>query len=306
VRFELTAQKPEVPSQPVPPPPPPAPAPAEAPAAILGPPQLVVLTIAVEEFDGPANQVPAIKHAHKDAGDVADFLTRPLGTMRFPLVDPRPLVGKKATAAEIKQAFDTLDNARMQGQFSRVRGDAVFVMIESHFVSFTNQDDGALVTGFLGCDAKGLDPNALVPAALVANCLGNLVDYAKVVLFVDPLHESRVDAPSWDRAPPTQRALNEWLRTLYRKNVITFVASIDGPSRRYPVNSRGAFAEGIVESLNVRSQIRRAGRPAAGITLYDFDEVVKQKVLDVTEPDQFASGFIPDSVSGRIPLLLPP
>ena len=207
------------------------------------------------------------------------------------------MIGPLATADRINQALEQLDQQRTRGEL--VPGDAVFVMIESHFVSF--EPPGAM----LGSDAAGRPPGPAVSAGAIADCLGQLADYGcKVVLVVDPLHERRPDPRQ------TDRALIEWTRSLYLKNVITFVASIHGPSQRLITRGHGAFAEGILGALNVRSQARLTtpSSPSNGgeITLFAFQDVVARNVLALTDRKQHARCYIPETIPSMAPIFDPP
>jgi hypothetical protein len=61
----------------------------------------------------------------------------------------------------------------------------------------------------------------------------------------------------------------EWARSLYRKSGITFVASVHGPSQRVVTKGHGAFAQEVLDSVNVRGRTRLSApnAPAAYPTL---------------------------------------
>ena len=286
--FDVIAQEPAPVAQP-----PPAAEPAGKPA------QLVVLAIGSGAFAGDEASVPPIAFADQDSRDLAGFFAAPLGKPRYPRVEQMRLIGPVATADRINQALEQLDERRNKGTLEP--GDAVFVLIESHFVSF--EPPGAL----LGSDARGRPPGPAVSAAAIADCLGQLADYGcKVVLLVDLFHEQRPDPRQ------TDRGLIEWRRSLYRKNVITFVASIHGPSQRLFANTHGAFAQAILDVPNVRGQARLApaGPAAAGdvgsITLFDFQDTVARNVLSLTARQQHARCDVPDTISSKAPIFDPP
>jgi hypothetical protein len=52
--------------------------------------------------------------------------------------------------------------------------------------------------------------------------------------------------------------MDAWARSLYARNVVTFVPSIHGPSRRHLTH--GVFAESILRSLDAWGQ----GGPSVG------------------------------------------
>ena len=171
------------------------------------------------------------------------------------------------------------------------------MVIASHFVSF-DPDQGVI----LGSDATlGHPPTPSVPAARIAESLGQLADYGcTVMILIDALHEKR------PLPQQTNRSLNEWARTLYRKNVITFVASIHGPSESVASRGHGAFAQGILDSLNVQGRSRLTSRPRAALTLFDFQDRVAQNVHVFTNRQQHARCYIPDAIPSQITILDPP
>jgi WD40 repeat protein len=179
--FDLVAQEP------------PRPAP---PAELLGPPpQLTILAIGSSRFAGPELSVPRIPYADEDLRDLAAFFAAPNGTARYPRVESTSLIGADATAERINQALVELDERRTRQEFQP--GDAVFVLIESHFVRF--EPAGAI----LGSDAQGHPAAPSVPALAIADCLGQLADYGcKVLLVVDPLHSGRPDPAQTHRLDP--------------------------------------------------------------------------------------------------------
>jgi WD40 repeat protein len=258
------------------------------------PPQLVVLAVGAGEFAGHTLILPRIPFADEDARDVAAFLGDPFGTPKYSRVQVEPIVGRDATAARVLAALDRLDQRRAKGELGQ--GDSVFVLIESHFLRF---DDRGVI---LASDAApGTPPAPSVPAALVADALGRLADYGcKVLLLVDGLHEDR-PAP-----PQTNRPLIEWSRALYRKNVITFVASIHGPSRRVASRAHGAFAQGILDSLKVQGRSRLADDPRKAFTLFDFQDAVTRNVHALTNIRQHARCYIPETIPSQTPIFEPP
>jgi WD40 repeat protein len=261
--------------------------------ASLEPPRLVVLSVGAGRFADHGATLPRIPFAVEDARDVAAFLAAPQGKKRFGEVEAQALLGPDATAARIVDAFHALDSRRQGGELGR--GDSVFVMIESHFVSF---DRKGVV---LGADASQATAAPAVPADLIADTLGQLAEYGcTVMLLVDAHHERR---PIADQ---TNRDLIEWTRALYRRNVITFVASIHGPSQSVATRGHGAFAQGVLDAMNVQGRSRLSGASADAFTLDDFRDRVAQNVLALTGRQQHARGYIPDAISPRLPIFDPP
>ena len=277
----------------------PPPAAVPAPEPLLAAPRLVVLGIAEGQFKNRASALPPIPFAEEDARDVSAFLAAPLGTARFKQADVETLLGAAATAERIEQAFRNLDERRRKGELGQ--GDSVFVTIESHFVGFDRKSPGGLLAADSGIAPK---PDHLVPADRITEVLGQLADYGcKVLLIVDGLHESRPEAAQ------SPRALSEWARALYRKNVIALVASVHGPSQRVNSKAHGALAQGVLDSLNVQGR-RRLMNPnaagAAGLTLFDFQDAVTQNVLGLTNRQQHARCYIPETIPSQSPILDPP
>jgi hypothetical protein len=249
------------------------------------------VAIGAGSFAGDAAALPPIPFAQEDARDLGAFFAAPPGARRYPQVETQSILGPDATSDRIGHVLEELGARRTNGSLER--GDAVFVVIESHFVGF--EPPGALVPS----DAKGQPPAPAVSAAALADVLGQLADYGcKVMLVVDPFHERRPDPRQ------TDRALVEWTRSLYRKNVITFVASIHGPSQRLTSRGHGAFAQGILDALNVRSQARLG---ATGPTsLFDFKDTVERNVLALTNRQQHARCYVPETIPSAAPIFDPP
>jgi WD40 repeat protein len=275
------------------------PGPAPAPEPTLSPPQLVVLAIGTGQFESRNPVVPRIRYAVEDVRDVAEYLGAPLGKQRFRRVDVQMLLGPEATAARIDQAFQKLDERRRKGELGQ--GDSVFVIIESHFLGLDRKGPGVILATDSG---QGAPSARRVPADRIAEILGQLAEYGcKVLLLVDGVHEKRPEAPQ------SPRALSEWARSLYRKNVITFVASVHGPSQRVGTRAHGAFAQGVLDSLNVQGRTRLIDPNASGdapFTLFDFQDAVARDVLGLTNRQQHARCYIPETIPSQSPIFDPP
>ena len=98
--------------------------------------------------------------------------------------------------------------------------------------------------------------------------------------------------------------MEAWTRTLYARNVVAFVASIHGPSRRHLTH--GVFAESILRSLDAGSRGRLGVDSSSPLSLDDFQERVSLNALALTGRQQFARCYIPGTVSGSIPIFDPP
>jgi hypothetical protein len=267
---------------------------AQKPAAAALEPRLLVVSLSAGRFGGDEAALPAIPFADEDSRDVSRFLAAPGGTSRFRNVETLAFSTADSTSARIAAAIEDLERRRKAGAL--VEGDTVFVWVESHMLALP---DGP---GLLGSDAASDGPSAaVVPAERLAEALGSLAEYGcRVVVFVDVLHEHRPASVN------AARALNEWVRGLYARRVVAFVASIHGPSRRYLTH--GVFAESIVSSLTVRSRGRLTpGAPAASsISLDEFQDRVAQQALALTGRKQLARCYVPEALSSSIPLFEPP
>ena len=201
------------------------------------------------------------------------------------------LLGSEATSERVLAALTTLDDRRKRGELGQ--GDSVFVLIESHFLGF--EESGGVL---LVADAAGrLARSTLAPAERITETLGALADYGcKVMLLVDAVHEPRPHSQKGNRA------MNEWARQLYQRNVLTFVASIHGPGLRHLTH--GVFAESILKSTNVQGNAPR-GRHPGSAELFDQDTVARN-ILALSDRRQHARCYIPDTIPSQTPIFDPP
>jgi hypothetical protein len=257
-------------------------------------PQLVVRSIGVNIF--PGNESLTIPFADRDAQGADRFLADQ-GRANFPRVnDKGPLSGEKATAQEIRAVLAELDAMREKGEVDI--GDVVILLLESHLI--TSDRGGLLVGSDVG------KPNALPPPASTAlaiseisEVLGRLADYGcRVMLMVDAVHETT--PREWNAR------VTEWARDLWKRNVIAFVASSQGPSQRLAFRyRRGAFAQGILEALDVPTRARLWVDPKTPLTLNDFQEAVVQRVQDLTARRQVPACYVPETLPSQIPIFAP-
>jgi WD40 repeat protein len=238
-------------------------------------PRQIVVAVGAERFRKP---FPEVKWAGRDAQDLGVFLTAPDGRKRFERPESRVLKDEEATAGRLGGELDRLDELAQKKELGV--GDAVFVVIESHFLTYDGR--GLVVGTDVGEEAP---PVPSLPAGYVAETLGRLAATGcRVVLLVDGLHRpaSREKA---DR-------FKDWVRDLYKtRNVIVFVASKDEPSR--PLAAHRAFAEAVLTSFDVRRRSRLWVGPRGPVTLRDFRQTVIDGVAELA-PGQFADGYIPD------------
>ncbi len=255
--------------------------------------KLVVRAIGVEDF--PAEAIPQIKFAQRDAQGLADFLVEPGGRRHFEndATDVLILNSQEAGAEAIAQVFEDLQADFAAGKL--LPGDSVFVAIVSHVLDFEGPNDL-----LLGADTQPGDPPApSVSTEQITECLGQLASYGcTVLLLLDAVHEP--SSPAW----PSR--VKEWVRELYlRRDVIVLVASNQGPGQRLDTYERGAFAEAMLQSLEVRGRSRPLVRPEEPITLDDLFATVETRVQELTSRSQFPIGCIPETISDQISILQP-
>jgi len=264
------------------------------PAAAPRPPQVLVRAVGVNRFQsGPALSIP---FAARDARDLGQFLAGRAEKNRYETgrIDAKSaLVGEEATARQIQALVEELDRKREDGQIER--GDTVVVLIESHMVNVGKQ-------GFLiGFDAgEGLPPVPSVAVTDVGECLARLADYGcRVYLLLDAVHKSA--RPDWDSR------VNEWVRQLWRRNVITFIASNQGPGEvvRGDGKNHGAFSQGVLDAFDARLSARLRDDTKTRFTLRDFQEAVVQNVLESTGRRQVPACYVPETIPSQIPFLAP-
>ncbi len=264
-------------------PPPPATPPA--------PPRLFVLSIGSETFLPP---LPRIKHAGKDAADLATFLAGHLvaGDGAKPDVEtPWVLTGAKASARSVQEAFDRLHEL-IEKKEIRER-DLVAVVIASHLIE--SRDGTVIAASDTQIDAA---PRPAVAGRDVAELLGQLTDYGcRVVLFLDGLH--RLEDPLASEIKPFVRELQR------KRRVITFVASKDGPSGVDDTREHGLFALGILQVFQGADLAGARTNRAAPYTLDQFKTALRNTVLNLSERRQEAFCYIPLEVPERSLLAQP-
>ena len=68
----------------------------------------------------------------------------------------------------------------------------------------------------------------------------------------------------------------------------------------------GAFAKGILDSLNVQGRERLTGRPQGPLTLFEFQDRVARNIHASTGRKQHARCYIPDAIPSQITIFDPP
>jgi hypothetical protein len=254
---------------------------------VRGPPahrptRLKLLTIA------PAYQqtrIPVIEFAERDARALRQFFGRYLVSPEDekPLfsIDEDLLEGAAATAQRVKRSIDALKDE------SLAEGDLVVVVIESHFVHVGSE------RSLVAADGMNIPPTPGIPADELARNLGTLVQHGcKVIVLLDTVHTASSNV--WDTD------VSDWVRNLRdEQNVIAFVASNSGPSKSLRDQGHRAFAQAVLDA--VRPPLLKE----SAYLMNDFRDVVIERVLKLTERQQQAACYLPESISGQFPLLNP-
>ena len=256
--------------------------------------RLTVVAIGAADF--AEKRLTRVEHADADARDLAKFfqtrLVDPATGVRFEAdqVEVHPFLGAGVARSPILGAFDDL---RGDAQAGRVGpGDVLALVVESHYLNLRSR--GLLVTAEAEADPAA--PPAL-SASDLADRLAELTRLGcRAVVFVDAVHAIRGEA--WDND------LGDWVRQLQTKaGASVFVASDHAPSSPDGKGHR-AFAQGVLDSLNASSLLRRR-KPGAPFTLYEFEQAVVADVLEKTGRKQHAQLYLPESLSYRVPILDP-
>lgn len=241
------------------------------------PPRLALLSIGV---NGPfvGGDYPPIDFADADARDVSGTLGRVGGKVFPEIVAIPPVAGADATTKALEEAMYRLKGAELGP------GDTLMVMLESHYVG--TGPDGRFVAN----DAKPADvPEGGLPAKELADSLAAIAaGGCRVLVLVDAVH------PGTD--PDWAAEFHEWVRGLYPRGVIAFIAANNGPSQRRSVNNHGAFAQALIEAPTARAQFRRFV-PADVFTLDEFQRTVVRRVEELTTRKQQALCMFPETIS---------
>jgi WD40 repeat protein len=246
------------------------------------PTRLKLLTIA------PAYQqsrIPAIEFAERDARDLRRFFGRHLVSPEDekPLysVDEEIREGATATAERVKKSIDALKDESLG------EGDLVVIVIESHFIHLGAE------RSLVAADGMSIPPKPGIPADDLAKNLGALARQGcKVLVLLDTVHTASSNV--WDTD------VSDWVRNLRdEQNVIAFVASNSGPSKSLPAQGHRAFAQAVLDALKPPLIRENA------YLLNDFRDVVIEQVLKLTERQQQAACYLPESINGQFPILSP-
>ncbi len=250
-------------------------------------PTLFVLSVGLSgPFSSP--RFPPIRYAQEDARELFEFAIKPGGSRKFQEVaDLTPLVGTAATSQGLRDALKRLVSQAADPSVT------VIVAMETHILM------GGKDRFLLASDTGSIPTSANAPTIEeIGDSLAKIASAgSKVMLLIDSVH------PGSPRE--CVQGLDAWVRSLSRRNVIVFVASTDGPSRRLDSQGHGAFAQGILDTFRTRAQSRSwidAGQP---LSLDDFQDTVCGRVLELSERKQFASCYIPETISPAMAIFEP-
>jgi WD40 repeat protein len=269
--IDLVYLPPPKPSQPPPPPP--------------VPPRLLLLAIGCESFPAPLR---AVKYAHRDAAELARFLSAHLVSAdgAKTLAGPTDiLAGTKVSVHSIQEAIDRL-HERI-GQKEIRQHDIVAVVLASHLLA---SKEGTLIVASDSQISEPPRPN--VAARELADVLGQLTDYGcRVILFLDGVHP--LEDPFTSEIKPLVRELQQ------KRGVITFVASKEGPSDVDSTAKHGLFALGLLRVFQGADLAGARKDRTAPYTLDQFRTELRNTVLNLSERRQEAWCYIPPTLLPR-------
>ena len=113
-----------------------------------------------------------------------------------------------------------------------------------------------------------------------------------MIVLLDSVHTA--SSTVWDTD------VSDWVRNLRdEQNVIAFVASNSGPSKSLPDQGHRAFAQAVLDA--VKPPLIKD----SAYLMNDFRDVVIERVLKLTERQQQAACYLPESINGQFPILNP-
>ena len=243
-------------------------------------PTLFVLSVGLSGPFPDARKFQPIAFAEEDAKSLYKFAIAPGDKPKFPKVaEMGPMIGIGATSKELREAL-----ARLESDVTDP-SDTLVVALESHIFA-TGKD-----RYFLTADSAAKPTLADTPSLdEIGEALARIASRgSKVMLLLDSIHEGATRE--------SLLAMKEWVRKLSRRNVIVFVASIEGPDQRLTDRGRGVFAAAVLDTFTARTQKRSWIDPNLPLALSDFQETVQATVLDLSGRKQFASCYVPETLS---------
>jgi len=259
------------------------------------PPKVPTLHVVAIGARGPFRdrRFPQIPHAEKDAQALREFLekpgVKPGDKPRYESVDAPPaLVRDLATEETVRETF--LDLAEEITD----PNDALFVVLESHMLA------GSKERFVISADTAERPEARDTPTAdEILDALAKVAARGcKVMLILDTAHKG---SPAECHAG---LGLTDFVRAATRRNIITFVAANDGVSLTAR-SGHGAFAQAILDVFSARATSRPLVDPKGPMTLDDFQDAVKNQVLNLTSRTQFAACHIPETLSSGIMIFEP-
>jgi WD40 repeat protein len=264
-------------------------------------PRAWVVTVGADRF--LAAGVDSIVHAARDARDLAPFFADRVVAPGLGRRIARDQLETSVLAAGDARALGvlaTLNTLREQARLGRLGADDLLVMaLETHFAI----REGRAV--LLATDTQDEPPGPLVPADLVATCLGEVAaSGCKVLLLLDVVHSVPGEYES--------DALKTWIRALRdHHGVITFLGSRTRPSEPTVVNGQPTFpglrhrilAQAMLDAIDPRWQTRDRVDAQGCLSLHGFEETVRDIIAERAGESLDAACYIPELIPTRFPLL---
>ena len=253
-------------------------------------PRMRVLSIGSDTFASP--DLPPVRFAIEDAEGLADFFGKhliPHGGGKPFEVRPRDqtvLTSKAATTESIVKAFDQLRSALQNKELDK--GDLVVVVLATHVL-----DVGKTSLIAASDTAKIAPPRPSLPGLELAERLGELSDYGcRAILFLDGVHEIE--------SKELKGGVKELVRDLQQnRQVITFIASKEGPSGLFPQQRHGYFAFGLLHAFEAGGAAGGRRNRNEPYNLGQFKTAVVQQVLTFSSRQQEVGCYTPLSVPLR-------
>lgn len=251
-------------------------------------PRRVVIAIGSERTQVPF--LPELSFAGADARDLGGFLAThlngPAGEVPGVIngADTIIIPSASATTSKIRSLCEDLSIQLREKQL--MPGDSVVMFLETHALE---SQDGLMLAMV---DSAGLKaPRPVITPRELSELLGEIAEYGcRVALFLDVVH----DTPEKSRGD----GFKQWVRELYQqRNVITFVASKEGPSLQDKALAHGIFALGVLGAFEQAGASAGIKDRAAAYTLGQFKKAIVEAVSVKSSRRQFAECYIPRSVS---------
>ena len=249
--------------------------------------RLLIRSVGVESFE--TADFPGIDFASRDVNELAAALPK-LGLLeRLNQIDRSVLdhngKNNRSTAHEMRAMFERLTEEADRERLAA--GDTVFLVIESHILSFAKE--GARV---LAIDARRDKPGqTCIGVEEIARCLKYLsIRGCLVVLFLDGIHS--------DLSPDDLYNFRQWVRELRDEcGVVVCVASKQYKSDRLEGEGIGVFAKAILQSRDVQAAAR-----GDSPTIEEFKYLLINRVdeLKRTTSKQKADLYSPANLDERL------